>query len=185
MEDNAIIDLYWARDQKAIVRTEEKYGKYCYKIAWNVLREHRDCEECISDTWLRAWNRMPSERPGILLAFLGAITRNLSLDRYRRSHAAKRGGGEMPFVYEELQDCVSSRGPEEEFDGCSLTEALNGFLEGLKKDQRMIFVRRYWYLDSMQEIAKKYGISESKVKTDLFRMRKKLQEYLREQGFRV
>jgi len=91
----------------------------------------------------------------------------------------------MPFVYEELQDCVSSRGPEEEFDGCSLTEALNGFLEGLKKDQRMIFVRRYWYLDSMQEIAKKYGISESKVKTDLFRMRKKLQEYLREQGFRV
>ena len=109
MEDEKIIDLYWNRDQGAIGHTAEKYGSYCGRIAKNILLNKEDCEECVNDTWLRAWNAMPDERPAILSAFLGAITRNLSLDRYRKLHTAKRGKGEVEFIFDELTDQVDKR----------------------------------------------------------------------------
>ena len=107
LEDEKIIELYWVRDQRAITCSQQKYGAYCHKIAQNVLHNESDCEECMNDTWFRAWNSMPTERPGILQAFLGAITRNLSLDRYRKNHSKKRGEGEISYIYEEMQDCIS------------------------------------------------------------------------------
>ena len=110
MEDEKIIDLYWDRDQRAIRQTAEKYGSYCGRIAKNILSNKEDCEECVNDTWLRAWNAMPDERPAILSAFLGAITRNLSLDRYRKQHTAKRGNGEVAFIFDELTDHVDKTG---------------------------------------------------------------------------
>ncbi len=185
MEDEKIIDLYWERNQRAVGVTEEKYGAYCRKIAWNILYNQEDCEECVNDTWLRAWNAMPDERPCMLSAFLGAITRNLSLDRYRKLHAGKRGNGEMAYVYDELSDCIAGEGPEEQADANALTETLNAFLKQTEKENRMIFIRRYWYMESVGAIAKKYGISESKVKSSLFRTRNKLRAYLHKEGYQV
>ena len=106
MEDEKIIALYWDRDQTAIAETQQKYGRYCGSIAHNIVHDAQDAEECVNDTWMRAWNSMPRERPQLLAAFLGAITRNLSLDRYRRKHSEKRGGGVMTYIYEELHDCA-------------------------------------------------------------------------------
>ena len=156
MEDEKIIDLYWNRDQGAIGHTAEKYGSYCGRIAKNILLNKEDCEECVNDTWLRAWNAMPDERPAILSAFLGAITRNLSLDRYRKSH------------YIEEQELVA---------------CINHFLKNLPKEHRVMFVRRYWYFDSITEIAERCACSEAKVKTTLFRVRGKLLDYLKKEGY--
>ena len=108
MEDGAIVELYWQRSEEAIPETERKYGAYCQRIAYNVCGDHEDAEECVNDTWLRAWNRMPNERPGLLSAFLGAITRNLALDRWRARHSLKRGGGELPAVLDELAETLDS-----------------------------------------------------------------------------
>lgn len=182
MEDEKIIDLYWARNQTAIRETEQKYGRYCGRIACNILHDAGDTEECLNDTWLRAWNSMPAERPGILSAFLGAITRNLSLDRYRRKHSAKRGGGVMPFIYDELHDCVGGEEPFHYVAQEELVAAIDRFLAGMEKESRVIFVRRYWYMDQTREIAERLAVSESKVKSSLFRSRKKLYAYLEQEG---
>lgn len=184
-EDEQIIDMYWAREQEAITETADKYGKYCGTIAWNILYNSEDCEECLNDTWLKAWNSMPTERPQILSAFLGAITRNLSLDRYRKNHAKKRGEGQVAYIFEELQDCFSSTGPEEELDAKELVNALNDFLGKLDGDNRKIFVRRYWYMDSVEAIAERFQVSAGKVKSSLFRTRNKLRLFLQERGFTV
>lgn len=183
MEDEKIIDLYWARSQSAIAQTEQKYGNYCRKIAWNILYNREDCEECINDTWLRAWNSMPEERPRILSAFLGAITRNLCLDCYRKSHSAKRGGGEISYIYDELCDCTGGEQPSESVEYEELVGGINRFLSALDKESRVIFVRRYWYMDSVGAIAKRMGFGESKVKSNLFRTRKALGTYLEREGF--
>lgn len=185
MEDSRIIDLYWDRDETAIRHTAEKYGRYCRKIASNILCSKEDCEECVNDTYLRAWNAMPTERPDILSAFLGAITRNLSLDRYRKNHRKKRGEGEVSLIFDELQGCVGTDGPEQHLDTMALSDCINGFLAEIEKESRMIFVRRYWYMDSTREIAEHFCISESKVKSALFRARKKLYVYLQREGFDV
>lgn len=181
MEDEKIIDLYWDRDQTAISETEQKYGRYCGRIACNILHDAGDTEECLNDTWLRAWNSMPKERPDILCAFLGAITRNLSLDRYRRKHSEKRGGGVMPYIYDELRDCAGGEEPFSHVAQEELVEAINRFLAGLQKESRVIFVRRYWYMDATGEIAERLAVSESKVKSSLFRSRKKLYAYLKQE----
>lgn len=178
MEDEKIIELYWERNQTAIAETEQKYGRYCGRIADNILYDREDVEECLNDTWLRAWNSMPEERPSILSAFLGAITRNLSLDRYRKKHAAKRGNGAVSYIYEELSDCVSRTEPQVQVEFEELVHGINAFLQGLEEEHRVIFVRRYWYMDGIAAIAERFGISESKVKSSLFRSRKKLQEHL-------
>lgn len=182
MEDEKIIDLYWERNQMAITQTDQKYGRYCRHIAGNILYDREDCEECINDTWFKAWNSMPEERPRILSAFLGAITRNLSLDCYRRKHSAKRGGGEITYIFDELTDCAGGDEPLAHVQQRELAEAISRFLAGLDAESRVIFVRRYWYMDRVGEIAERLGISDSKTKSSLFRSRKKLRSFLSEEG---
>lgn len=179
MDDNLIIDLYWQRDQRAISETGAKYGAYCHSIAYGVLQDSQDAEECVNDTWLRAWDSMPPQRPGKLSAFLGRITRNLALDRYDYNHAAKRSG---PFdqLLSELSDCIPSQ--RDDYAQLELTQLLNQFLRGLPEDRRNLFLRRYWYCESLQELAKRYHMSESAVKSSLFRTRNKLKAYLEKEG---
>lgn len=185
MEDTRIIDLYWERDQQAIVETDLKYGKYLKKISWNVLQDEEDSKECVNDTFWKAWNSMPDERPGILSAFLAAIVRNLSLDVYRKKHSNKRGNGQTPVVYEELEEIIGKNSPESDIEVKELKESLNRFLGELDQEHRLIFVRRYWYLDSVHDIAEKLAVSEGKVKTSLFRTRKKLKMYLQAEGYEI
>ncbi|MCC8064366.1 MAG: sigma-70 family RNA polymerase sigma factor [Clostridiales bacterium] len=184
MEDEQIVALYWARDEAALTESDRKYGAYCQSIAWNVLRSREDADECVNDTWLHAWNAMPPEKPDILSAFLGRITRNLSLDRYRRRHAAKRGGG-LEAIDLELDDCSAGTGLDSHLDAIAVAEAITTFLRASDQATRVIFLRRYWYADSIPEIAQRYHISESKVKSLLYRSRKRLRRYLEEEGIAV
>ncbi len=183
MEDSAIIDLYWARQERALEETAGKYGGYCRSIACNILFSPEDAEECVNDTWLRAWNAMPPQRPKILSAFLGKITRNLSLDRYKHSHAEKRGGGQLPIALEELGECISGKDcVEEELELRELSRLLDTFLRQLPQRECCIFLRRYWFVESIGEIARRYAMAEGSVKSTLFRTRRKLREYLEKAG---
>jgi RNA polymerase sigma-70 factor (ECF subfamily) len=183
MDDQQIIDLYWARSENAISETAEKYGKYCHTIAYHILHNDEDSEECVNDTYLRAWEAMPPQRPHRLSAFLGKITRNLSLDRYKRLAAEKRGSGQVPLALDELLDCVpTGDSAEKTADDLALTESLNRFLGTLSVDARRIFLRRYWYLTPVKEIAAEASISESKVKMSLLRSRKELKKFLEKEG---
>ena len=183
MDDNGIVQLYWQRSENAIVETDKKYGGYCYHIAYNILTNREDAQECVSDTYLAAWHAMPPQRPGILSAFLGKITRNLSIDRWRKAGAQKRGSGEIQVALEELGDCVSgSDTVEERFDRRELSRSVNTFLAGLKDTERNVFLCRYWYLDSVKEIAAFFGFSESKVASMLLRLRRRLRAHLEKEG---
>ena len=183
MEDKDIIALYWARSEEAIRRTAEKYGAYCGHIIRRVLGDGRDAEECLSDTWLGAWNAMPPQKPARLPAFLGRIARNTALDRYDYTAAQCRGGFEA--VLEELADCVGGSPLEEDFGLRRLGESISGFLEGTAPAARLVFLRRYWYCDSVAEIASRTGFSQSKVKSLLHRTRKGLREHLRKEGYEL
>lgn len=182
MEDKEIVELYWERDQSAIAQTKEKYEHFCYSIAYRILRNQMDSEECVSDTYLRAWNKMPPERPQMLSAFLGRITRNLSLDRYRMIHAKKRGEGEVELVFDEVRDMLQNDFSDHHVEQLSVTDILNEFLAKQKKENRILFVRRYWYMDSIADLAQKFGYSESKVKSMLLRMRQSLRLSLEQEG---
>ena len=184
MEDSAIIDLYWAREERALNETDSKYGGMCRTIAFNILRDRWDSEECVNDTWLRAWNAMPPQRPFVLRAFLGKIARNLSLKVYEKNHAQKRGGGQVALALEELEDCFSD-GPETALEEAELTRLLDRFLRQLPQKDCCVFVRRYWYLDSIMEIAARYHMALGSVKSSLHRSRKKLKEYLEQEGIFV
>ena len=186
MEDEKIIELYWQRDEEALKQTNEKYGAFCYCIAQNILKNAEDSEECVNDTWFKTWLVIPPKRPEFFQAFLGKITRNLSLDRYRRSRASKRGAGCMDVIYEELEECIASREtPDGQTDAIVITDALARFLSGISRDARVIFVRRYWYADSVEQIVQRYGMSESKVKSSLMRSRNKLKTFLEKEGIIV
>ena len=186
MEDNQIIDLYWARSESAITETANKYGPYCHTVAYNILKNMEDSEECVNDTYRKAWDSMPPQRPQILRAFLGKITRNLSLKHYEKHMAAKRGAGQIALALEELSECLpSANHTEQVLEDMALTQLLDSFLAVLPTDTRKIFMRRYWYLDSIQEIAAAFSISESKVKTTLFRTRNKLKLHLEEEGVAI
>ena len=183
MEDNQIIQLYFDRSEDAISQTAIKYGKYCHTIAYNILHNFEDSEECVNDTLWKAWGVIPPRRPKRLAAFLGRITRNLSLDTYRRYTAEKRGGSEIAIALEELGDCASSQdGMDDHVDEMVLVDTLNSFLAGLPADHRKIFMRRYWYVSSVKEIADDYGITESKVKMSLLRSRNLLRSILEKEG---
>lgn len=182
MEDRHILDLYWQRSETAISETAKQYGSYCHSIAYRILRSEQDSEECVNEVYLRAWNTIPPQRPERLSTFLGRLTRNLSIDRCRRAAAEKRGGGEVTLALDELKDCVPARDGGMT-DGIALTDALNRFLAALPAQQRKIFLRRYWYVSSVREIAEEYGISESRVKMSLFRSRQKLKTALEKEGF--
>ena len=182
MKDSEIVELFWSRSENAISETEEKYGWYCPSIAYRMLSSIEDSEECVSDTYLHTWNSIPPNRPENLKAYVGKITRNLALDRLKANAAKKRG--EVPLVFEELK-VPDSHTVETEIDGKLLSEAITSFLRALPPVKRRIFVLRYWYFESLSGIASKTGIKESRLKGDLFRMRKKLAAYLDKEGFRL
>ena len=185
MEDQEIVELYFRRDEQAIVQTDRKYGPYCYSVAYNVLSDQEDARECVSDTYLAAWNRIPPARPSLLGAFLGKITRHLSIDRWRRTRAFKRGGGQMELALEELKDCVSGAGTlENDLIRRETLGAVNRFLGQLSVVERNVFLCRYWYLESSQEIAEHSGFSQTKVRSMLHRIRGRLDTYLEKEGLR-
>ena len=186
MDDAKIVQLYWDRNEQAIPATADKYGRYCTSIANNILGNNEDAEECVNDTYLNAWNSMPPHRPRILSTFLGKITRNLSFNRYRRNTANKRGGGELPVVLEELSDLVSGKDDVgQAFDQKELTKAIDTFLDRLSPKKRSIFVSRYWYTDSISEIAVRHGMNDGAISMTLNRLRLKLHNYLLERGFEL
>jgi RNA polymerase sigma-70 factor (ECF subfamily) len=183
MNDNDIIDLYWARSEQAIAETDAKYGNYLKAVAMRVLAALEDAEESVNDTYMKAWNAMPPERPSVLRLFLGKITRRLSLNRLRERNAAKRGGGEVPAVLDELAECVpSGQNVENEILAKELASVIAGFVSKLPQDERRIFILRVYELMPVKEIAERLSFSESKVKTTLHRTRKKLAEVLEREG---
>ena len=186
MEDNAIIELYFQRSESAVQESDRKYGRYCGRIAVNILANPEDAEECVSDTWLKAWNAIPPTRPRILKTFFGRITRNLSLNRLEREQAKKRGGGEAAVAIEELAECIADpRAAAWTPDEAAVTEVLNAFLTDLPREKRVIFMRRYWYMESIENIASSMGLGESKVKMTLMRARGALKERLLKEGIEV
>ena len=179
MDDQKIIDLYWGRSESAITETDQKYGKYCYSIAYNILTNNEDAEESVSDTYMAAWKSMPPKRPSILAAFLGKIARHLSIDRWRSRNRYKRGGGEIILALEELENCAAdNQTVEKALEEKQLALTFNRFLESLPETERRIFLCRYWYMDSISAIANYYGFSDSKVTSMLYRTRKKLRAVL-------
>ena len=186
MEDLQIIRLYWDRDEAAIPATAEQYGGYCTAIAGNILENREDAEECVNDAYLAAWNAMPPHRPGHLAAFLGKLVRNLALNRYKRNTAEKRGGGAVTAVLDELSELVSGTDTvEQELERRELVWAINGFLAGLSPKKRSLFVSRYWYTESIAEIAARHGMKEGAVSMTLSRLRAKLRDDLLERGFEL
>ena len=181
MEDAMIVALYWARDEKAIAETAAKYGAYCHAIAWQILQSREDAEESVNDTWVGAWGSMPPHRPELLSAFLGKITRRVSLKRRRGKGAEKRGGGQPELALDELAECVGATN-DEALEEMELARLIDAFLEALPDTEQRVFVCRYWYLDSIADIAERFGFSESKVKSMLHRTRGRLRACLEKEG---
>lgn len=184
MEDKKIIDLYFDRDEKAIGETDKKYGKLCFSIAHNILRNTEDSEECVNDTYLSLWNTIPPTKPNKFPAFVSKVTRYISLDKFDFLHAKKRFQ-ETEISFEELEEILPDDSFKKELEDSELGGIINGFLRDEKPDSRNIFIRRYYFFDSVSEIAKRFSFSESKVKSMLFRSRKKLQKRLEEEGVRL
>ncbi len=183
MQDSKIVELYMARSEQAISETAKKYGRYCHYIAYSILHSDEDAAECVNDTYLRAWNAIPPARPNCLQTFLGRITRNLSLNKWEKLSAKKRGAGQMPLVLEEMAECIPAEGmADDTVESMAIQDSMNRFLAGLPAETRKIFVRRYWYMSSVKEIAEEYGFSESKVTVMLFRTRAKLKAALEKDG---
>ncbi len=185
MQDFEIVDLYWARSENAISETDNKYGRYCRKIAMNVVGNDEDSEECINDTYLSAWNTMPEERPDLLAPYLATIVRNHALTLYRKLHSKKRGAGQTALALDELNDVADSSSTEDVVDMSLLSGHINKFLADLKTNERIVFVRRYFYVDPLSEIAAAMGMSEPGVKSLLFRLRGKLKACLAEEGYEL
>ena len=186
MQDSEIIALYWARNEDAIPATETAYGSYCRTISANILPNSEDVEECVADTWFSAWNAIPPARPARLSAFLGRITRNLSLDRWRRNNAEKRGAGTVSAALFELENCLSAADSvEQTLQLQELAESIERFLYKQQELKRSIFLRRYWYLCSIEEISRDFSISKSKIASLLFRMRNQLKHHLEKEGISI
>lgn len=184
MEDAEIVDLYWARNEDAIAETKTKYGAYLQKVAYNILSDLEDSQECVSDTLLAAWRSMPDNRPQVLRTYLGKITRQVSVDLFRRRSRMKRYASEYAISLEELGDSFTDgRTPETELDAKLLTEAINRFLKSLPDDARNTFLGRYYFFDPLKDVARYCGMSESKCKSMLYRTRQSLKAYLQKEGF--
>ena len=186
MEDEQILDLYFARDERAVAETDRKYGGYCFHLADNILHNAQDAEETVSDTWLRAWNVIPPQRPGVLKLFLAKITRNLAFTRWRNANAQKRGGGEMELVLEELAGCIAAQeSVDDRLKGRVLAETIRSFLNTLPERERNIFLRRYFFVEESVQIASRYGMKPAAVLRTLSRTRAKLKTYLQKEGYAV
>jgi len=184
MEDARIVALYFDRDETAISESQKKYDRYLTAISYNILADTGETEECVSDTYLAAWNAMPPHRPQLLSAFLGKITRRLSIDRYRARSAAKRGGGETALALEELGECIGGQNSTEDaLAQRELAALINRFLGSLGETERLVFLRRYWYLEPIAHIAAQLGFSKSKVTSMLRRTREKLRAALEKEGY--
>lgn len=185
MEDSQIIELYWQRSENAIVETSNKYGRFVRSIAINILGNFSDAEECENDTYIAVWNAIPPTRPNIFSAFLSKIVRNISINRYEFNRAKKRNN-EYDLILSELEECIASKHSVEDcYAAGEISAFIDEFLGTKKQEIRVIFVRRYWYADSVKDIAARMKITESKVKTVLFRTRNELREYLAEKGVYV
>ena len=183
MEDNQIISLYWARNEQALAETAKKYGNYCFSIAYNILSSREDADESVNDTYMSAWKRIPPHKPDVLSAFLGKITRRISLNRWRNQTRKKRGGGEVILALEELHECIpSGEDVAHRVEQQELTRAIAAFLDTLSETERDVFVCRYWYLADIRKIGSVFGFTESKVKSMLHRTRIKLRTHLKEEG---
>lgn len=186
MEDRNIIDLFFLRDRRAISEMSDKYGKKLLRIASNILGDGRDAEECVNDTYLKAWNSIPPNDPENLLCYCAKIVRNLAINLLRSGSALKRGGGSVYEAYDELAECLpDTQNVEDSLDEKELAKIINSFLGGLPKKTRVIFVRKYWRLDSVKDIAEELKISEGSVKNTLFRTRQKLKKLLSEEGISI
>lgn len=186
MEDEQILDLYFARDEQAVAETDRKYGRYCFTLARSILNNEQDCEETVSDTYLKAWNSIPPQRPRVFKMFLAKITRNLAFSRWRSSTAQKRGGGEMELVLEELSGCISAPGGvEDRMNAQELANAIRAFLDTLPVREQDIFLRRYFFVEESEIIANRYGMKKATVQRTLSRTRDKLKKYLTQEGYAV
>lgn len=184
VEDEKIIELYWNRDEQAIRASMDAYGGYCHVVAGGILSDASDVEEAVADTWLRAWNAIPPQRPKYLRLFLGKITRNISLSIWRKHHADSRGGGQVALALEELAECVSTgEDPEAIVTTRELEKAITAFLRTEPEKNRAIFLRRYFYLEDSKIIAERYGMQAATVRMLLMRMRRRLKDYLTKEGY--
>ena len=181
MEDREIIDLYWRREETAISETDRKYGALCRAIARNVLDSREDAEECVNDAYHRAWTSMPPQRPDHLGAWLGRVVRNLALNRWSRDHSQKRGGG-MTLLLSELEDCIPNGSTVEgELENARLGEVLSAWLGGLPREDRVLFLRRYWYGQPLNRLAEEWGMSPGKLAQRMYRLRLRLKAYLEQE----
>lgn len=186
MKDEEIVELFWNRSDDSLQELAKKYEKYCYHIAYGILHNHEDAQECVNDAYYQTWNSIPPQKPDKLSTYIGKIIRNLAINKWEKYNAKKRGMGEVPLVLEELQECIPGGCDVEAIvDKICLENIVNDFLEILPKEKRVIFMRRYWYMSSIREIAKNYAMSESKVKMMLLRMRKEFREFLEKEGVQI
>ena len=182
MDDRSIIDLFLSRSEDAIGEAKRKFGGMCLSIAYRILQNTQDAEECLSDALLRAWNSIPPNEPEPLAPYIGKLTRNLALDRYAYNTAKKRNA-QLEEAFEELENCIASSGnAESALENEELGRMISDFLKTLKTEPRIMFVRRYWYGDSYADIAKRFGVPESTVKSSLHRTREKMRKYLGKEG---
>lgn len=185
MEDVQIVDLYWLRDERAIQETDTKYGGFCHKLAMNILHSFQDSEECVSDAYGRCWDTMPPQRPMSLRAYLGTILRNLSISRYRSSHAQKRFGG-AEVLLSELNDCVpATENVQRTLEAAELGDFIGRWLRGLEQEDRALFVRRYWNGDGVKELAGELGVRPNALTKRLLRLRESLRRSLEKEGIGV
>ena len=186
MDDSEIIGLFLARDEGAIEAANREYGAYCTAVARGILDDQGAAEECVNDTWLKCWQSIPPQRPRSLKGFAGRITRNLALSALRAGTAQKRGGGQAELALDELSEVISGGDtPEDALDRQAFRAALDDFLARLPEDRRNLFLRRYWYLDSVEALAKRFRMSRTQVTTVLYRLRQKLRDHLKQEGFEV
>lgn len=184
MNDSQIVELYWNKNMNAISASMDKYGSYCFTVAYGILNDTQDSEECVNDTWLRAWNAIPPARPNILKVFFAKITRHLSFDRYKATKAKKRGGGDMPLVLEELAECIASESDVEGLVNANeLGRVVNQFVASLTEREQKLFVRRYFFSDSIKAIAERCDMTENSVNVTLSRIRRRLKEHLSKEGY--
>jgi RNA polymerase sigma-70 factor (ECF subfamily) len=186
LEDAQIIELYFSRSENAIAETRRKYEDYIVAISENILQNRQDAEECVNDAYAHVWNSIPPQNPLCFRAFLGSITRNLSLDCYKKRNTQKRSGNNNALLLSELEECIPSpANVEREFDDSEIAKYISEFLHGQTEQNRALFVRRYWHCDSVKQISKRLGLSESKIKSSLFRLRNSLKVYLEKEGVKL